>query len=204
MRTESIKLNHFKTDIMTEVAEKKRNIDEKAEKQFESEYEAKELQFLEEAYDIIQSGLKQIDQEKIEVISKTEMENKVKLLYKRKEIIDRVFEKAKEKIEEYTKTEEYKTELLEKIKANMEYVGEGNYTIYINYKDKHLYNLVQDTFKEANVIIERKYIDMIGGCKLLNNTSKIYVDDSISKRLEKEEEDFLQYCKIEIEEEVGD
>lgn len=204
MRTENIKLNHFRADIMTEVAEKKRTILEQAQKKFESEYEAKELQFLEEAYNIIQSGLKKIDREKIEVISKTEMENKVKLLHKRKEIIDRVFEKAKEKIDEYTKTEEYKTNLLAKIKEHMDYLGEGEYTIYLNYKDKDLYNLVQDTFKDANVMIEKKYIDMLGGCKLLNNTSKIYLDDTIAKRLEEEHEDFLQYCNIAIEDKVGE
>jgi len=204
MRTENIKLEHFKADIMNDVADKKRVIEERVDTKLKKEYETKELQFLEEAYNIIQSGLKQIDRQKNEVISKTQMENKVKLLHKRKTIIDNVFMKAREEIEKFTKTEEYKKDLIAKIKTHMEFLGEGDYTIYINYKDKALYRELQDLFPDANVFIERKYIEMLGGCKLLNNTTKVYLDDSIAKRLEEEEEGFLQYCGIEIKDEVGD
>jgi hypothetical protein len=45
---------------------------------------------------------------------------------------------------------------------------------------------------------------MLGGCKLHNKSSNVYLDDSLAKRLEEEEEEFLQYCGIEIEEKVGD
>jgi vacuolar-type H+-ATPase subunit E/Vma4 len=203
MRTESVKLEHFKADIMNDVAEKRLIIEERVNKKLKKEYEAKELQFLEDAYNIIQSGLKQIDRDKNEVISKTQMENKVKLLNKRKTIIDNVFIKARAEIEKYTKTEKYKEELIHKIKAHIEFLGDGEKTIYINYKDKELYHFIQENFKDANVIVERKYIEMLGGCKLLNNTTKVYLDDSISKRLEEEEEGFLKYCGIEIEDEVG-
>ncbi len=204
MRTESVKLEHFKADIMNDVADKKRLIDERVNTKLKNDYDVKELQFLEEAYNIIQSGLKQIDREKNEVISKTQMENKVRLLNKRKSIIDQVFLKAREEIVKYTKTEAYKDELVKKITEHMKFLGDGEYTIYINYKDKDLYHFIQQTFKDANVVIERKYIEMLGGCKLLNTTTNVYLDDSIAKRLEEEEEGFLQYCGIEIEDEVGD
>lgn len=204
MRTENVKLEHFKADIMNDVADKKRTIEERVNEKLKKDYEAKELQFLEEAYEIIQSGLKKIDREKNEVISKTQMENKVRLLNKRKSIIDNVFMKAREEIVKYTKTPEYKEKLIQKIKEHIELLGEGEYTIYLNYKDKDLYNEIQEIFKEHKVFIERKYIEMLGGCKLLNNTTNVYLDDSIAKRLEQEEEGFLQYCGIEIEDEVGD
>jgi V/A-type H+-transporting ATPase subunit E len=204
MRTETVKIEHFRADIMNDVAARKHIIETEANQKLEKEYNRKELEFLEEAYNIIQEGLKKIDREKTEVISKTQMENKVKLLNKRKEIIDSVFQKAKVRIKEYTKTEEYVTDLIAKIKEHMKFIGEGEYTIYINYNDKDLYKRIQDNFKDCKVFIERKYVDMLGGCKLLNTTTNIYLDDSIAKMLEEEEDDFLQYCKIEIEDEVGD
>lgn len=204
MKTEVLKLEHFKADIMREVSEMKRNIETQSREKLDKEFQEKELRYLEEAYTIIQQGLKKVDREKTEVISKTQMENKIKLLNKRKEIIDTVFKKAKEQILEYTKTEKYKTELLEKIRKHMEYIGPGDYIIYLNYKDKDLYSYVQNEFKDAKVFIERKYIEMLGGCKLHNKTTNVYLDDSLAKRLEEEQEEFLQYCGIEIEEKVGD
>lgn len=204
MRSELMKVEDFRADIMSDVSERKQNIERKLKEKLKRDYDEKELQFLEEAYDIIQDGLKKIEREKNEVISKTAMENKVRLLSKRKEIIDTVFKKAKDRILEYTKTEEYKKELVEKIKAHMEYMGEGEYVVYINYKDKDLYSYLQDIFVDTKIFIERKYIEMLGGCKLHNTTTNVYLDDSIAKRLEQEEENFLQYCGIEIEDEVGD
>ena len=146
MRTESVKLEHFKADIMNDVAEKKHIIEERVNEKLKKDYEEKELKYLAEAYNIIQSGLKNIDREKNEVISKTHMENKIKLLNKRKMIIDTVFLKAREEIEKYTKSEKYKNELVIKIKAHIEFLGDGVHTIYLNYKDKELYHFIQENF----------------------------------------------------------
>lgn len=204
MPTIAVKVERFKSEIMNDVADRKRRIEAVADEKLAKDYEKKELEFLEEAYEIIQSGLKAIDREKSEVISKAHMENKVKLLAKRKEIIDTVFGRAKAEVEKFTQTEEYKKMLIEKIHKHMEYLGEGDYIIYLNYKDKELYNDIQTEFKDSKVFFERKNIEMLGGCKLHNTTSNVYLDDSIAKRFEQEEENFLQECGIEINDKVGD
>ncbi len=135
-----IKLEHFTSEIMSGVAEQKSQIEMEQDKRLKADYEAKELEYLESAYEIIQNGLKDIDREKNEVVSKTLMKNKVALLNGRKNIIDQVFEKATKRLEEHTKTEQYKDELTQAIDKQMEYMGEGDYIIYINYKDKDLYH----------------------------------------------------------------
>ncbi len=204
MPTIAVKLERFRADIMRDVTEKKKAIETRVENKLAKEFEQLELQYLEDAYEIIQNGLKKIDKEKNEVISKTQMENKVKMLAKRKEIIDKAFNQARVKIEAYTKTEEYKRKLIQKIKEHMEFLGDGNYIIYINYKDKELYKELQEAFPDHKVFIEKKHIEMLGGCKLLNTTTNVYLDDSYEKRLEGEEENFLQQCGLEINEKVGD
>jgi len=204
MRTEALKLEHFKADIMSDVSERKRVIEEELQTKLKKDYEAKELEFLEEAYNIIQDGLKAVDREKNEVISKAAMENRVKLLHKRKEIIDEVFRRCKVKIEQYTKTEEYKDLLVSKIKDHMKLLGEGDYIIYLNYKDKDLYTFIQEKFPKHKVFFEKKHIEMIGGVKLHNTTANVYLDDSLAKRLEEEEEEFLQYCENDMNNKVGD
>ncbi len=203
MPTVAIKIEHFKSEIMNDVADKRKIIEKHVYDKLEKDYKEKEFRFLEEAYEIIQTGLKNIDKEKNEVISKAQMENKVRLLAKRKEIIDTVFKKAKEKIAEYTKTKEYNKQLILDIHKHMELLGEGEYVIYLNHQDKELYKDVKNQFKDSKVVFERKYIEMLGGCKLHNTTKNTYLDDSIAKRLEQEEDDFLQYCGIDIEK-VGD
>ena len=204
MSNEMIKLEHFTSEIMSGVAEEKAKIELEQKRRLEADYEKKELEYLESAYSIIQNGLKDIDREKNAIISKTLMKNKVALLNGRKKIINRVFQKAIERLEARTKTEEYKEELVKKIDSLMEYMGEGKYVIYINYKDKNLYEFLQAKYPEHNVFIERKNIEMIGGCKLLNESKNVFVDASYAKRLEEEREDFLQYCEIQIDDKVGD
>jgi len=179
-------------------------MEKRSQYKLEKDYNAKELQFLEEAYEVIQSGLKDIDKEKNEVISKAHMENKVRLLAKRKEIIDQVFAMTKEKIEEYRLSDEYVAKLKEKIKSHMEFLGDGDYIIYLDYREKDRFHEFAKEFPQAKVFFEKKYIEMLGGCKLHNTTTNVYLDDSYAKRLEEEEENFLQYCGIDIEDKVGD
>lgn len=201
---EKEKIERFTSYIMSDVSDKKRVIETSVRDKLEKDFDAKELKYLEDAYEIIQSGLKKIDREKNEVISKTLMENKVKLLNSRNEIVEEVFAKSKTKLIEYTKTEQYKIDLIAKIKAHKEFMGEGDYTIYLNYGDKELFDFIKENFPEDKVFFENKNMDLIGGCRLLNEQSKMYIDDTLAKGLEEEKENFLMYCGIKINEEVGD
>jgi vacuolar-type H+-ATPase subunit E/Vma4 len=204
MSKEINKLTNFSIDIMADVSLQREKIVAEVDERLKKDYDLKESQFLDQAYDLIQKGLKIVDKERNEVVSKTLMENRVKLLSKRKAIIDEVFEKAIQQIREFTKTEEYKLDLLDRIKRHLEFLGEGNFIIYINYKDKELYQFVHDAFPYTKVFIEKRYIEMYGGVKIHNTTTNVYIDDSIAKRLEEEEENFMHYCGIEIEDEVGE
>lgn len=199
-----VKLEHFTSEIMSGVAEQKSQIETEQDKRLKEDYEKKELEYLETAYEIIQTGLKDIDREKNELVSKTLMKNKVDLLNGRKNIIDKVFAQARKRLEAHTKTEAYKEELMGKINTQMDYMGQGEYIIYINYKDKELYRFIQEHYPNHQVFIERKHIEMVGGCKLLNKTKNLFIDDSYAKRLEEERADFLQYCGIQIDDKVGD
>jgi len=204
MSNEINKLANFSVDIMTDVSREREKIEKEVDERLKKDFDQKENQFLDQAYDLIQKGLKIVDREKGEVISKTLMENRVKLLNKRKQILDAVIERAIERIRDYTKTEEYKQDLIVRIKRHIEFMGEGKYIIYLNYKDKDLYQFIHDAFPFTKVFIEKRNIEMIGGVKVHNTTTNVYIDDSIVKRFEEEEENFMQYCGIEIEDEVGE
>ncbi len=204
MSNEINKLANFSVDVMTNVSRERKSIEDEVQARLKKDYDLKENLYLDQAYDLIQKGLKIVDREKGEVISKTSMENRIKLLNKRKEIIDTVIGKAIKRIEEYTKTYEYKQDLIVRINKHIDFMGEGKYIIYLNYKDKNLYQFIHDAFPFTKVFIEKRNIEMIGGVKVHNTSTNVYIDDSIIKRFEEEEENFVQYCGIEIEDEVGE
>lgn len=200
MPTIAMKLDRFKAEIMSDVADRKSSIETKLKKRLDKEYHDREVEYLEEAYEIIEKGLKRIDKEKNEIISKVSMENRVKLLAKRKEIMDEVWIRIIKKISDYTKTEKYKKQLIAMIESDMEFIGDGDYIIYLNNADEWLREDVQQAFPKATVELEDKRIEMLGGCKLHNITKSTFLDDTFAKKLEKEEEYFLQNCGIEIDE----
>lgn len=204
MREEVLKLDKFNKIIMEDVQERKQSIDKQVHDKLAKDFEEKELQFLQEAYATIQSGLKQIDREKNELLSKTLMENKVLLLNKRQSIIHEVFSEARKRIKAYTDTEAYRDKLIEDIKKHLEFMGEGDYMIYINYEDKEWYDDLVAAFPGYTIHLEKKYVDMLGGVKVHNLTTNLFIDDSMQKQLEEEEENFLQECGIEVEEQIDE
>lgn len=198
MRIVEEKLERFTNDIMSDVTAKRQEILQEVEKELEKKYKEKEMEYINESYEIIEDGLKKIDKEKNEIISKTIMDNRVKLLNKRSEIIDRIFDGVVEEIKEFTKSKEYYDYLVRMIKESINSLGEGEKVIYINYNDKQYLETLNKEFKN-NVILENKTIDMLGGCKVHNKNSNIFLDNSFSKKLKDQRDGFLQKCKLEIE-----
>lgn len=198
MRIVEEKLERFTNDIMSDVTAKRQEILQEVENVLEKKYKEKEMEYINTSYEIIEDGLKKIDKEKNEIISKTIMDNRVKLLNKRSEIIDRIFDGVVEVIKEFTKSKEYYDYLVNMIKDSINSLGEGKKVIYINYNDKQYLETLNKEF-ENNVILENKTIDMLGGCKVHNKNSNIFLDNSFSKKLKDQRDGFLQKCKLEIE-----
>ncbi|MBN2222569.1 MAG: V-type ATP synthase subunit E [Vallitaleaceae bacterium] len=194
------KLNRFNDEIIGYANEKSQIIDEKVKVRLNKELDEKEMQCLGEAYLRIQSELKKIDKEKNELASKTLMENKISLLNKRNEIIDSVKAMLKTRLSKYVKSEEYYQRMLNKINDHVDFMGKGDYIVYINYSDKELYTKLANRFPDISFKVERKSLDMIGGLRIHNLTNNMFIDDTLSKNLEEEMEEFLQYCGIKIDE----
>lgn len=200
MHVEITKLNHFHRDIMDDVTARTQRIEEKVRQRLEQDYQAKELRYLEEAYTKVQDGLKEIDQEKNEIFSKTIMGCKIKLLNKRKEIMNRVFDKATENVVAFTKTEAYQEYMLTRIRNNIKQLGEGEYIVYVNQADAGLKEIIEAQIEHTTVEIEDSHSELIGGHRLFNQTANIFADDSLNKMIEDQKQAFLKNCDIRIEE----
>lgn len=198
MRIVEEKIDKFAHDIMTDVGNQRKTIMEETEKELEEIFEEKELEYLSKAYEIIQSGLKNIHKEKNEIISRSIMDSKRKILKTRDDIIKSVFEDAEGKLVEFTEKEEYLDYLIKMIKEGIGNIGDGDRVIYISYTDEKYLKRLNREF-DNKVILEDKNQKMIGGCKIYNKSNNLFLDDSFSSKLYEEKETFLHKCKLEIE-----
>lgn len=195
------KLDRFEGNLIADVEAEKKQILESANKKNFERFDKKETEILTTAYNTIQAGLKKIDKQRHEFISKAIMENKTLLLNKRAEVIDAVFQRAIQKINDFVKSEAYKQYLVDMIQENIQSIGDGELVIYINDQDSQYLDELNELFNNR-VVLEKKNVELIGGCKILNQTKRLFLDDSFTKRIEDQKAIFLQTCKIQIDESV--
>ncbi|QUH30255.1 V-type ATP synthase subunit E [Vallitalea guaymasensis] len=198
MRIVEEKIDKFAHDIMTDVSNQRKEIMEQTEKELEAIYEEKELAYLSKAYEIIQSGLKSIQKEKNEIISRSIMDSKREILKAREEIIKGTFLDAQKELEAFTQKKEYQEYLINMIKEDIAKIGDGEILIYIAHTDEKYLNRLNKEF-DNKIVLEDKNKKMIGGCKIFNKTKNIYLDDSFYSKLYEQKETFLHNCNLEIE-----
>ncbi|MDA3846966.1 MAG: V-type ATP synthase subunit E [Vallitaleaceae bacterium] len=198
MRNEEVKLEQFTNDIMTDVALKRQKILDGVDKQLDKEYKVQEKILYAKAYEIIQDGLKVVEREKQEMIAKTLMDNKVKLLHKRTLIIDDVFEEVRNRLRAFTNSKEYLDYLINLIDKNLKLLHEGDKEIVINYSDEKHLDTLKKKFK-YEISVERKQLDFIGGCKIIDKVHQLFIDGTFETLLMSKREAFLLDCKIAID-----
>lgn len=198
MRIVQEKLERFSELVMSDVTAQKDTLLDSAIEGYQKEYDRKESEFLENAYKTIQTGLKMIDKEKQEIISRAIMENQTKRLHKRTEVVQRVFDLAVTKLRDFTKSDDYEAYLIQMIEDCLAEMGTNEAEIIINKEDAHLLPVLNKKFNNQ-VRLESQNVDMIGGCRILNAAKGYFIDDSFAKRLGDQRNDFMQSCHIKID-----
>lgn len=191
------KLDKFSNTIYTKATKEKEDIIKKAEKNRTKALKEKELGCLEEAYLNIQHSIRSIDQQKKEMVSKALMEQKKSLLNRREEIIEKVFNLAKNKLKEYTLTEEYKSYLFQTIEANVKQIGHGDINIIISRNDEKYLPELKERFGH-HISIYDGYDDIIGGCIVENAINKRYINDTLLKSLKEKSQEFIKICNMKL------
>lgn len=194
------KLNRFNEEVVGYAKSKSQVIEEKVNARLKKDHDAIESKHLGEAYELIQSEMKKIDKEINELSSKTLMENKIRLLNKRNEVIASVRKAVLEKLAAYMKTESYYKSQVDRIDRHISFMGRGKYLIYLNYSDKDLYGKLVAKYPEISFKIEKKSMNVVGGLKIHNLDTNMFIDDTLIKKIDDEMDDFLRYCGIEIDE----
>lgn len=123
-------------------------------------------------------------------VLKAEQEARRELSAYREELADDVFAYAREKINEFMRTDEYKNWLLATAERALSECEEGERTLEVNADDAHLL---------ADFDAEVRIAEKIGGLRAVNHTKGIIADYSVDGMLEEEREVFLNNCGLKIE-----
>ena len=113
------------------------------------------------------------------------------LLMKREEIINAVFSEVRARLAEYTKTDEYKNYVIERIKAAKSAMGVKDATITLRPSDKSLENDVKSAWGNGARIVYSPTIEN-GGAMIASEENQIVVDETFDKRLIDAQSDFVK------------
>ena len=168
-----------------------------------NEFKIKELQkaeaeVLRDSYHLIQREMANMRKKIDGQVSKAEIENKRKLLEKRREITEDVFKEAKERLKEFTETEDYLNFLLRCSKNIAKVLNVApDIKLYVKQSDLKFSEELKKAFEKNCEILESKKIK-IGGIVGRSLSIGINIDETLDSKLENEREWFAENSKLSI------
>ncbi|MEE0913892.1 MAG: V-type ATP synthase subunit E family protein [Ruminococcus sp.] len=164
----------------------------KAEKLKEAEKTAK--------YDcekLIKDKLEAKRNEQTSKIAKMLQDGQKKLFLKRSEMTESVFEKASEKLIEFTKTQKYSEMLINSAKEIADFFGCESCVLYVNERDMSSADKIKALFKGDAQVVSDKTVK-IGGIKGFCDAMNIIADNTLDSKLYAQREWFIENSGLSI------
>ncbi len=192
------KLRSFTDMALREAHRKKREMVEETEKEIGIKKKDMEINLLEDAYRAMQTGTRLNRKELNEAISQALVDGKSKMFNKRKEIIEDVFKQAEKKLEEYKRSDGYAKSMKEELIEAVKLLNENKYTLLTDNKDLDMFKEIAASMGDEFSVVESKE-SLEGGFIIYGNSGKKRVDCSFITRLSLAREEFLEICRIPID-----
>ena len=202
MLTQEEKLSKFMLAINEYAQEQHDKIMREVEAQNAVELEKAEKEFREESYKTIQRRTGEVRSMISRELAEKERAGKKALLARRNEIEKEVFERAAAKLEEFTKTDAYKTYLRRAaIEAKKAFIRCGeehmaSTVIYIRDRDKKCSPLIKTAFGDCTVKVDPDII--LGGLRAENTEIGRVLDVTLDVTLEQQHEWFAENSGLTI------
>ena len=136
---------------------------------------------------IVNESQVEAEAERKRINSLTEVEIRNILLQTKEKIVDKAFQKAIEKLEDFAETDEYYTFLTKQIKKASSKLSSKNFFIQVNYKDKKWLasSNLESLSKKLDILLVLldQTDNFIGGCKIQTKDGSITYDGTIDNRL---------------------
>ncbi len=139
---------------------------------------------LETEYDkIISDGNKEADKIEKQIVGGADLEARNKQLLLVEESVDKVFEKAIEKIKNTERNENYSKFINTLLDESTNILGTSEITIYTNDSDQSMVQSLLPRYTGANLASET--IDCMGGIKAISKDGSMTFDNTVDARLER-------------------
>ncbi|MBN1623443.1 MAG: V-type ATP synthase subunit E [Clostridia bacterium] len=192
------KLRSFTDMALREAHRKKREMIDEIEKEIGQKKKDSEIHLLEEAYRSMQTGTRLSRKELNEAISQALVDGKSKMFNKRKEIIEDVFRQADKRIEEYKNSDEYPKSMKEELVQAAKLLAEEKFIIMADPEDMDMFRELAASIGNG-FTVEKSNERLEGGFILYGDSGKKRVDCSFLTRLMLAREEFLEICRIPID-----
>ena len=202
MLTQEEKLSKFMLAINEYAQEQHDKIMREVEAQNAIELEKAEKEFREESYKTIQRRTGEVRSMISRELAEKESAGKKTLLARRNAIENEVFERAAAKLEEFTKTDAYKTYLRRAaIEAKKAFIKCGeehmaSTVIYIRDRDKKCSPLIKTAFGDCTVKVDPNIV--LGGLRAENAEIGRVLDVTLDVNLEQQHEWFAEHSGLTI------
>ena len=202
MLTQEEKLSKFMLAINEYAQEQHDKIMREVEAQNAIELEKAEKEFREESYKTIQRRTGEVRSMISRELAEKESAGKKALLARRNAIEQEVFERAAAKLEEFTKTDAYKTYLRRAaIEAKKTFIKCGeehmaSTVIYIRDRDKKCSPLIKTAFGDCTVKVDPTIV--LGGLRAENAEIGRVLDVTLDVNLEQQHEWFAEHSGLTI------
>lgn len=191
------KTSNFLKAINKYAAEQRKEIKTRAEEFRKYELQKAEAEVLRDAYYLIQNEMAQMKKNIASEVSKLEFEKRRELFSKRQAIMDDVFEKAQEKLLDFTETENYVEQLKNYANSVSKVLKKSGTVLYICKKDEKFIDIIREAYgKICRVEVSDKI--KIGGILAVNNVMSLVVDETLDSKLDAQKIWFEENSKLNI------
>lgn len=194
MSTTEQKIKKIEDIILQKAGAKADSIISKAMAQKKDLLEEKEMEFLQKKYKEINTATLDIRRKTTQYISSFEIKNKKRLLLKRDDFCNRIFENVFIKLCNFTTQEKYVDMFREKLK-NINYQDLSVINFYIKKGDKALSDVIISRFGADVSIIEDSDIK-IGGFRSVNKFTGLCLDETFDNKLSEQKSWFYSNSKL--------
>lgn len=191
------KTGNFLNAIQKFAEEQKHQIRSEVEKFKDEELKKAEDEGIRDAHALIMKEMASMRAGIAGELAKKEDEGRQKLYKRREEMVSEVFQKAKNKLLEYTKTDEYKSALKANAKETAEFFGDAEYVVYLKSDDMPMQSELSNIFGN-NCSFKTASEILIGGLKAQCDEKGIVVDFTLDTKLENRKGWFLQNSKLKV------
>lgn len=196
------KLEHFNEVILKDAASERDSILMQIKSEMSEYIERKTAEIREEADEVLRKETALAEREKNNIISRAVIESKQLLMKTREAIIRSVLDEVKNRLESFVEGNDYFPYLADEIIRSCKLAGEGELVVYLKKSDMKRFSSRLDEIKDKlppSVSFDAIDDAVIGGCRVLNRTKSILIDNTIDAKLEESKDGFFETCSLRID-----